>query len=296
MKSDSLNRLLAPAGVSVVHRTAGERTACISACLLKRQLTAKQYTHISESPLSKAALKSIEIHLDNKADYGVNVDGDVLVRPGALATLTDLMQHPDLHSDVAFCRLLCDLHGGYAFVGLRILTRRALQAAYPLARKNVPRMRPDVDVISELRRQGYISRLHNCVLGIHDYEQYYGHIYVKMYNRAQKSISVYPLLERLRHRAPCDLQAKAGYMGLLHGLKDCPAIKPQWVQDFPYLKNVLFEAGVLELDPLPETSFGYDVEKRLAEYQEDRHSVSWEVSDKKLILKRGKTIYSTESL
>jgi hypothetical protein len=264
--------------LAIVIRTAGERT--VGACheLIARQALGVPIEIVSERPFEAALARTYEIGLDLSRDWTMTLDGDVLVRKGAIDALIEAAATvPDHYAQVEG-RIFDKLLGTYRHAGHRLYRTRLLERARKFIPKPGEEIRPEFSTLRKLALNGFPSRRIGAVVGIHDFEQYYGDLLRKSFvhgNKHREFAQVF--VERARSHIADD----ADYLVLLRGywkgldntgpvhidrasMKDAPSMlaamglteKPPMdadILDFDFIEAVLAGAA------LPDDQYPYDL-------------------------------------
>ncbi|MCX5578950.1 hypothetical protein [Kaistia terrae] len=200
--------------LAIVIRTAGERT--VSACheLIARQALGIPIEIVSERPFEAALAKTYEIGLDLSRDWTMTLDGDVLLRKGALGALIEAAATvPDHYAQIEG-RIFDKLLGTYRHAGHRLYRTRLLEKARAFIPRPGDEIRPEFSTLRKLALSGFPSRRIGAVVGIHDFEQYYGDLLRKSFVHGNKHREfARTFIERARSHVADD----ADYLVLLRG-------------------------------------------------------------------------------
>ena len=275
-----------PRRISVVLRTAGERT-CTASLARFSAISPTPVGVIKASSVRDALSRSLSLHIQQHPEVAINVDADVLPTRNALRLAVDEFLAASPPADVGYFRMLCSLHGGFAFVGTNLYRGSILSHALDAAACLGESLRPDADAISVLRERGFRSVLFNTVLGVHDHEQYLRHVFVKMYNRARRSRSAPYLRQRFAALSEHDVESKAALMGLTMGLEAADRWRLRSTATCRDVTRLLQEAGIRERAPLGEDWTGPTAEDLIASYKPTPQSVSWEATARGVVLSYG---------
>ncbi|MCH2213510.1 MAG: hypothetical protein MK110_19605 [Fuerstiella sp.] len=186
--------------VLIVIRSAGERTTQLCESLLSRQVVPEHIRTIREVPFSQAVIRTFELGLKFGLPWTVAVDADVLVHPRAVHSLVALAEAgcaSDFRLDV---RLIDKLFGVPRCVGMHLYRTSHLDQALCFARACERVHRPEYHVVEQMRTVGYTDSEVEAVLGLHDFEQFYGDLYRKGFVHAQKHAELQEPLTRMWKR------------------------------------------------------------------------------------------------
>jgi hypothetical protein len=201
----------------VVIRAAGERTLEACKTLVAQQVPECRVHVLSEQPFEAALRRCYELGRDAGTEWMMTLDGDVLLRPGAIrAFLAEAKQTPDDHVQVE--GLLFDkLTGSYRSAGHRTYRTRHLALALQQVPVDRAEIRPEDATLRKMAALGFPSRVLRTVFGVHDYEQSYADVYAKAFLRATKSSKSVPqLVKHWKSQAGSD----ADYQVALRALHD----------------------------------------------------------------------------
>jgi hypothetical protein len=252
--------------LAIIIRTAGERT--VEACrdLIARQAGAIPIEIVAERPFEAALARTYEIGLDLGRDWTMTLDGDVLLRRGALdAFLAAAARVPEKYAQVEG-RIYDKLLGTYRQAGHRLYRTRVLERARDFIPAPGTEIRPEFSVLRQLALSGSPSRRMATVVGIHDYEQYYADLLRKAFVHGNKHREFAAwFTERARARVAQD----ADFLVLLRGYwKGLENSDPVFI-DRSSMKEagaILAAMGLEEKEPLATGAIDFDqVEQALTE-------------------------------
>jgi hypothetical protein len=280
--------------MTFVVRAAGERTEPASIALLRGQIAAAgghpaaQVQVIHERPFSAAVGKTLEVGLRHARPYVVGIDADVLLAPRGVHALADLAaaMSPETYSAVGL--MLCRFFGGLCFRGVHVYQSRHLEQARGLLGRRTPggpdpALKPETALVEAMKAEGYSFTAQPVVLGIHDYEQSFRHIYLKMRLRARRELEIDGGESGLRaFTTLCRKRAALGehdFTVALWGLEDGaadsrraagrPADELDWFAPWPDFDRRLRDAGLTEKPALPADNAADLVARVLAAHRWD---------------------------
>lgn len=160
-------------------RSIGERTEKLSLDLLKYQV--KEIRLVKNvKPMKNMTLECLNFGLKYKADYLVTCDADVLIKPDIVEKMISEIQNKALitgHTKSKFFGIrqggIRIWNGNYFLTILELLEK--VTTDYEL------QYRPERFIHETLK-----GKLINTVTSIHEYDQYYFHIYEKFSNQSSK--------------------------------------------------------------------------------------------------------------
>jgi len=153
----------------------------------------------------------------SNARWMITVDSDVLLAQDAIHKLLNLAQMMPDNCFQGEARLVDKLSGITRNVGHRIYRTKYLSAAIKLIPPAGEEIRPEYFTIQRMAELGNPSIQFNDVIGIHDYEQFYGDIYRKAFVHAQKHPE---WLSRFVNRWRGHMVDDGDYLVALRGLYD----------------------------------------------------------------------------
>lgn len=174
--------------VTVVVRSAHERTAQHCMQYIAQQVTNENITVIHERPFSTAVRTSFEIGVQSNLDWTLCVDADVLLGSGSIAGLITLAE-PYAQSSHLFSLqgvLLDRLLNTFRHCGVHLYRTQGLNVALTEAIFDAQALRPETYIKEQMRGRGFRVETVDFRVGLHDYEQYFRDIYRKAFVHAHK--------------------------------------------------------------------------------------------------------------
>ncbi len=261
--------------MTFVLRTCGERTAPAAAAHLRALVAAdggnpsEQVHVVSERPFSKAVRCTFEIGLDSPRPWVVGIDADVLLLSDGLQRLGNLCAAADGAVFTIASLVLCKFYGGFCFMGIHAYPRRLLDKALTVARDVPPSLRPETAVAKAMESQGFKPFAPPVPIALHDFEQFYRHIYIKMRMRGRRwaadngsgsDTAFADHLAFVERRARVDPDYLVASWGLTDGFEDAsnPAAPAQydWEGHHPKYNERLLAARLAEKSPWPCNALG----------------------------------------
>jgi hypothetical protein len=202
--------------VTVVVRSAGERTLAVCRRLLEEVFPADRVHVIAERPFAAAVRRTCEIGSEAGRSWTLAVDADVLVRADALRDfVTRARRAPERVFELQG-RILDKPFGGPRDGGPHLYRSELLALALRFTAGEVSSARPEFHLLRCMASRGYPWLQGEDVLGIHDFEQFHRDLHRKARAHARKHRAAIPLLRtmwlRLARRDP-------DYRALLLGLE-----------------------------------------------------------------------------
>ena len=254
--------------VSVIIRSAGERTSDLCYELVCQQVPRENVVVINEFPFRKAAQRSFEIGLDLGRPWTLCLDADILLRRNALRTLRTWALEAD--SNVLYVQgsILDKLFGRPRRAG-PYFHRTSLLPKLP---EHMPAegvsLRPDTDAAMRLESFGYRRFQQSLIIAVHEFEQYYRDIYRKAFVHAHKHAEQITNLQSFWERIAAVDQ---DYQVALWGLRDGQVFQDTISHDvcrFPRdLSFLLTAQGLREKHALSTVEMTqWDVDRLMIEY------------------------------
>lgn len=281
--------------ITFVIRAAGERTAEAAERILRMQLgprNKKLVQVITERPFVRAVRRTLEIGVEAGRPFTVGMDADVLLVAGGAQRIAQLAGalSPGMYSAVGL--MLCRFFGGYCFRGVHVYRTDLLERAIPLVGMHTPggpdpALKPESAAVHAMAAHGHGFASLPVVLAIHDYEQSYRHIYLKMRMRGRREATpdgAGPALESFLDC--CRDQAARGvsdFTVALWGLEDGAADARQaavngtlatiseydWYAPLPEFERRMREQGLVEKPALDTSGVLHLPDQTIIEHQLD---------------------------
>jgi hypothetical protein len=249
--------------LAIIIRTAGERT--VGACweLAAQQAEGITIEVIKESPFEAALQKTYEIGIGLGRPWTMTLDGDVLLRAGALsAFLAAAEALPDDYVQVEG-RVHDNFFGSYRHAGHRIYRTSLLPEALKLVPLPGEQIRPEFSIIHRLALLGLRSRRLSLVMGVHDHEQFYRDVYRKAFVHGKKHPEfAAKLVTRARSKVADDPDFLVFLRGLWNGLEHSGPVSID-VKKFGNIDSMLSEMSLAEKTPAESGQIGFETVERI---------------------------------
>lgn len=212
--------------VTVVIRSAGERTVAACHSLVANQIDDSHIVVIQERPFENALRRCYEVGIERGRKWTLAIDADVLLRANAIPQLLELAEGCKRTTFEVQAPVVCKLFGGTRLAGVRLYRTRLLKSGLrfipPIGREQ----RPEYYVVRQMALSGYSWREFNEVVGLHDFEQAYNDIFRKAYAFAKKSQECIDALKSYWSRlASVDRDFEVALAGLSLGTNDTRSLK-----------------------------------------------------------------------
>jgi hypothetical protein len=210
--------MLSKDDISVVVRSAGERTASASAALLRHIFPERNVTILESAPFSKAIMDAWEVGRQQKKNWVLCIDADVLVtRDGVLGLLekaSNVAENVFEIQGLVLDKFIPVLRPAGNHLYRTAFTERAV-AMIPVEGTS---LRPESDMLNKMAAIGNSWIQCETVVGLHDFEQFHSDIFRKCFLQAHKHSNL--LLEVEKYwieNAEEDLDFKVALWGALSG-------------------------------------------------------------------------------
>jgi hypothetical protein len=186
--------------VTVIIRSAGERTSDLCRELVCEQVPSENVVVISEFPFREAARRSFEIGIELGRPWTLCLDADILLRRNAVRTLRNWALDAGDRALYIQGSILDKIFGRPRRAGPYFHKTSLLSLMLEHIPAEGVSLRPDTDAAMRLATLGYTHPLHDVVIAVHDFEQYYRDIYRKAFVHSHKHLEYMPSLELMWQR------------------------------------------------------------------------------------------------
>jgi hypothetical protein len=206
-------------GVTVVIRSAGERTQAVCHSLAAQQVPEGNIVTVSNAPFSATLADSYRAGIERGLPWTLCIDADVLVAPGVVRRLLEAAAR----ADDAICEIqglvLDKFFGVRRPAGNHLYRTSLLSKALALIPPEGEDIRPEHYTLNKMIAAGHPWVEIPLVVGLHDFEQYYRDIFRKCYVHARKFDALMHLLvEYWRRMARQDGDYRVALGGLAAGI------------------------------------------------------------------------------
>lgn len=278
--------------MTFIIRSAGERTLGASAGVLRTLVDRaggrpdEQVTIVAERPFAAAVKRTFEIGLEGKRPWVVGMDADVLLLSDAVERIGSLCAAADGAVYSIASLVLCRFFGGFCFRGIHMYPRRHLAQALAVADSVRDELRPESAIARVLEPRGLKGWGPPVPIGVHDYEQYLKHVYLKMRLRGRREMvdggqaavdTAAASVGAREHDGPDMLAAQ---WGLTDGAMDARSANApahyDWSAEYPEFSARLARHGLTERSPMCETGLGI-AERVIAahDFSADQRTPDW---------------------
>jgi len=188
-----------PDELTVVIRSAGERTERLCAGVLRQRLPDSGQLHVlHEVPFSAAVRRTFEIGIQSNRPWLIAIDADIIPLDDVVVRMREICGKMASEAFVATPLFLCKSVGGLATRGLHCYRASLLDEALRATPNAKEPLRPESAIQDAMRQRGYTRECYAKVFGLHEYEQSYRHLYIKSMLRSRKEGDPFMLMKRLR--------------------------------------------------------------------------------------------------
>jgi hypothetical protein len=172
------------------------------------------------------------------------LDADVLLDEHSLAGLLwDAEQMPSNYAQIEG-RIFDKVTGIYRQAGHRIYRTSCLSFALEGIPAPGTEIRPEFSVLQRLRQSGSPSRRVERLVGLHDFEQYYGDLYRKALMHSKKHASFVP---SFRERCAMHMHSDPDFVVILKGIQDGLLYSGPMAVDRRQFSDLIVESALSEL-------------------------------------------------
>ncbi|HBS28175.1 MAG TPA: hypothetical protein DEB06_01705 [Phycisphaerales bacterium] len=261
--------------VLLVLREAGERTRDACLAVVRGQIDPARVRLLRERPFSAAVRRGLEIGAAERPRWLFTLDADVLLAPRALEELLALCEGAPPECFHVKGLLVCRVMGGTQPRGFHAFRGSLVPEALRFIAHDPATLRPETSVVRRMEASGHPSLFAGAVLGLHDFEQSFRHLYIKMLLRARKTGQIDPLRARLARLAPDHPDLRVALWGLDDAPSHAATREFDWDAPYPALDAHLRDAGLREKNPLDPRAVGPLVERECARSLDDGSAISF---------------------
>ena len=265
--------------LTIVIRAAGERTQALCTQIILNQLPAPaQLSVIQESPFSSAVAKTFQIGIKSGRPWLIAIDADIIPLDDAVTRIREICGKMAPNAFVATPLFLCKAVGGLATRGLHCYNAKYIQEAYGLIDTLDDDLRPESRIHDAMSARGYTRECYAKILGLHEYEQFFKHIYLKAMLRSRKDEFREQIRQQLESRAPTDPDARVALWGFEDAASSVSQpIEYDWNSNYPRFEERMSTMGWSEKSPIDCGELeGFALEHINAHsFAEDSNTLPW---------------------
>ncbi len=254
-----------------VIRGAGERTeaACEAwVCQLVADAGGNPLSQVSvvrERPFSNAVRATFERGRDGGRAWVVGIDADVLLLADAIERLQVICACADGGAFAITPLLMCKFYGGICCKGVHVYPQRLMSRAIGMIEDSgsAGDLKPESAVVRAMGAKGFSVQGPPVVVGVHDYEQSYRHIYLKARLRARREANApeYDSFQFVRALVAGDADMLVASWGMEDGRADAARVDAPscyaWDVEYPEFERRMRAHGLAEKSLWGEDAAGY---------------------------------------
>ena len=204
--------------VTVIIRSAGERTVNLCYEMLTSMFSNEQIFIIEEVPFAAAVKEGLEIGIEQRRKWTMTIDADVLIDNDGLINLFEKAERvPEIFFEI-HGMILDKFFPVKRPSGIRFFRTSLIKRALSLIPKEGSSVRPESDLLNRMIEVGHPFMQCDAVVGVHDFEQYYKDIFRKCFIQAHKHHWIIEKAEKYwRKNQEADLDFKVALWGSLLG-------------------------------------------------------------------------------
>lgn len=256
-----------------VVRACGERTERAMIGLLRSQIAdlaaevpgAREIDRVQvvrERPFVEAVRATMRIGADaageSEAEWVIALDADVLIARRAVRTLLEMAGAARPETFVVTGLVLCRFFGGMCFRGVHVYRRSLMREAESLVGAGVDLggLKPESAVCHAMQERGHPFEGHPRVIGVHDYEQWLRHVYLKVRMRARREMDaagggdINAFRAGIAARAREDPESRVALWGIDDGVRDAATgafgAGYDWCAEWPEFADRMRSQGLKE--------------------------------------------------
>lgn len=205
--------------VTMIVRTVGERTlpACIDS-IVGQGIAKDNIIIINSAPFSDTLRKSLYAGLAAEREWTFCIDADVVLAPGSIRRLYAFASKTGPETCEVQGYVLDKFFGGHRPAGNHFYRTRHLKAALECIPEEGVDIRPESRMLTSMGHRGMFWRQVPCLIGLHDFGQYYRDIFRKAFVQAHKHYHLKGLFDKVWGRGMLtDLDFAVADMGYRAG-------------------------------------------------------------------------------
>jgi hypothetical protein len=206
--------------ISIVIRTAGERTTELCKRLVLEQVPENNVFIVKEVPFTKAVKRTFEIGIENSLPWTMAVDADILLTRDAVREMINLAER-ESEQVFSFTAKIQDKFFRTLRPGGHLYRTSLFSEALTLF-DGQEYLRPEHHIVELMQEQSGYKKFsfEDCIIGLHDYEQYYKDIYRKAFVHAHKhsNKTILHFLSYWGEFVKTDPDYRIAFAGLCEGL------------------------------------------------------------------------------
>lgn len=235
--------------ITVIIRSAGERTVQACKVLLEEVFPADQIHIIEEAPFSKALRRSLEIGLEEKRPWIACVDADVLINKEGVYDLIKMASNAPVEVFEVQGLILDKFFPVFRPAGIHLYKTKYAEKALTLKPEEGSTTRPESELLNSMAAIGFPWMQCDAVVGVHDFEQFYIDIFRKCFLQAHKHKSIIPhVIDFWLEQSLKDNDFKVALLGLMYGMSFNDIVKVDKGFKRDEANQIISRQGIAEKD------------------------------------------------
>lgn len=246
--------------VTVIIRSAYERTEALCSHLIKQQVDEKNVIVIHERPFSTAVRRSFELGVDYNLDWTLCVDADVLVASTSISALiSSAKRHPTTLFSIQG-HILDRLFNRFRPGGLHLYRTSLLPLVLQQLEITPNVIRPEGHIKTQMQDRGFSVSKSALRVGLHDYYQYYKDIFRKAFVHAYKHAERLELVPMWRYLSKLDKDFVIALEGWYAGQCFTGNLKMDVATLPNQINHILSKYGLVEGQPITQHDLLIDID------------------------------------
>ena len=173
--------------VTVIIRSAGERTINLCRRLSEYQIPSQNVFVIQERPFHKAVEVCFKLGIEEKRKWTLALDADILLESHAIENMVRKADSLGENLYIFQGTVLDKIYGEYRYGGPHLYQTRHLENALEILLNNPKSLRPESATYKKMSAKGYFFYNSNICFGIHEYDQFLADYFRKGFLHAKKT-------------------------------------------------------------------------------------------------------------
>ena len=204
--------------VTIIIRSAGERTVEYCRYLLSQQAPEKNIVTIEETPFSSALIKGFQIGIEKGLEWTLCIDADVLITDGIVSKMLEYAKTTEENIFEIQGLVIDKFFPIMRPAGNHLYRTSLMHKAMSCIPEEGTSLRPETDMLDRMIEIGYPWEQIDLLIGLHDFKQYYKDIYRKCFLQVHKHQRFMPLAEKYwRSKASIDKDFEVALWGSTSG-------------------------------------------------------------------------------
>jgi len=205
--------------ITIIIRSAGERTVEYCRYLLSRQAPEKNIVTIEETPFSEALKKGFQIGIEKGLEWTLCIDADVLITSGIVSKIVEYAKTTEENIFEIQGLVIDKFFPIMRPAGNHLYRTSLMHRAMSCIPREGTSLRPEFDMLNRMRDIGCPWEQIDLLVGLHDFKQNYKDIYRKCFLQVHKHKRFMPLAEKYWHsRKSIDKDFQVALWGATSGV------------------------------------------------------------------------------